>query len=85
MPNTRETCQNCRFWTTLNGGRTGDCENPYIRDKVICISVPCYEHPDPEYANSVGYRTAPDFGCVMFKPLTVEQRRTPGRRMAARR
>ena len=73
MPDTRRTCQH---WITLNSGRTGACEHPYIRNEVICNSAPYYEHPDPEWAKSVGYRTAPDFKCIVFKPLTLEERLT---------
>ena len=60
----RQNCRNCRHWWTFNG-LDGDCEHPSIRNKVICISTICIDNP--QYTETVGYRTAPDFGCNMFE------------------
>ena len=60
-------CGNCNHWKSVDGPE-GDCEHPEIRNKVVCIAVPCYNNPDPSWAGSVGYRTVQEFGCNLFQP-----------------
>ena len=63
---TEPICQNCTHWTSYNG-QDGDCEHPQIREKVVCIAVPCLNNPDLRWTASVGYRTDPAFGCNLFQ------------------
>ena len=69
--NVLRICRNCKHWTSYDS-QAGDCEHPEIRNKVICIALPCHENPEPQWAQSVGYRTDPRFGCNLFEPYVRE-------------
>ena len=76
-PQLTRTCSNCKHWlanhsvvgdhmSRLYGREENDCEHPEFSELVYCLS-PAHNEQPTEYPQMGVYRTAANFGCVLFE------------------